>query len=86
MILDLTPAFEEPSVRELLAETSEAWEFRAGNGRLPLAGVEEISPTLEALRGSGGAAGPEDFRPILAVGARGRSGAARSFEGASRRA
>ncbi|HLN57253.1 MAG TPA: hypothetical protein VK416_01760, partial [Thermoanaerobaculia bacterium] len=54
-------------MRELLAETSEAWEFRARNGRLPLAGVEEISPTLEALRGSGGAAGAEDFRPILAV-------------------
>jgi len=67
VILDLAPAFEEPAVRELLAETSEAWEFRAGNGRLPLAGVEEISPTLVALRGSGGAAGPEDFRPILAV-------------------
>ncbi len=54
-------------MRELLAETSEAWEFRARNGRLPLAGVEEISPTLEALRDSGGAAGAEDFRPILAV-------------------
>ena len=54
-------------MRELLAETAEAWEFRARNGRLPLAGVEEISPTLEALRASGGAAAPEDFRPILAV-------------------
>jgi DNA mismatch repair protein MutS2 len=54
-------------VRELLAETSEAWEFRARNGRLPLAGIEEISPLLEALRESGGAAAPEDFRPVLAL-------------------
>ena len=66
-ILGLAPAFEEPVVRELLAETSEAWVFRAGNGRLPLAGVEDISPSLEALESSGGAAGPEDFRPILAA-------------------
>ena len=54
-------------MRELLAETSEAWEFRARNGRLPLAGVEEVSPLLEALRQSGGAAAPEDFRPVLAA-------------------
>jgi DNA mismatch repair protein MutS2 len=66
-ILDLAPAFEERGVRELLAETSEAWEFRARNGRLPVAGVEEISPLLEALRETGGAAAPEDFRPVLAV-------------------
>ena len=66
-ILDLVPAFDEPAVRELLAETSEAWVFRARNGRLPLAGVEDISPSLEALESSGGAAGPEDFRTILAA-------------------
>jgi DNA mismatch repair protein MutS2 len=54
-------------VRELLAETSEMWVFRARNGRLPLAGVEDISPLLAALRDSGGAANPEDFRSILAA-------------------
>lgn len=54
-------------MRELLAETSEMQVFRAGKGRLPLAGVEDISPLLEALRDSGGAAGPEEFRPILAA-------------------
>ncbi len=54
-------------MRELLAETEEAWELRARHGRLPLAGVEEISPTLDALHASGGSAAPEDFRPVLAV-------------------
>src|SRR5204862_409540 len=42
-LLDLAPAFDEPAVRELLAETSEMWVFRARHGRLPLAGVEDIS-------------------------------------------
>jgi DNA mismatch repair protein MutS2 len=54
-------------VRELLAETSEMWDFRARHGRLPLAGVEDVSPLLAALRDSGGAANPEDFRSILAA-------------------
>ena len=51
----------------LLAETSEMWDFCARHGRLPLAGVEDISPLLAALRDSGGAANPEDFRSILAA-------------------
>jgi len=54
-------------VRDLLAETSEMWEFRARLGRLPLAGVEDVSQLLAALRDSGGAANPEDFRSILAA-------------------
>ena len=54
-------------MRELLAQTSEMWVFRARHGRLPLAGVEDIAPLLAALRESGGAAGPEDFRLILAA-------------------
>ena len=54
-------------MRELLAETSEMWVFRARNGRLPLAGVEDISLLLAALRDSGGAANSEDFRSILAA-------------------
>jgi DNA mismatch repair protein MutS2 len=43
------------------------WDFCARHGRLPLAGVEDISPLLAALRDSGGAANPEDFRSILAA-------------------
>ena len=80
-ILELEPAGEEPAVRELLAETSEAWEFRARDGRLPLAGVEEISPLLETLRETGGAAAPEDFRPVLAV-ARAAEAVRRALAGA----
>jgi DNA mismatch repair protein MutS2 len=67
VLRELAPAFEESAVSERLAETSEAWEFRIAHGRLPLAGVEEISAILEALADSGGAVGPEEFRPILAV-------------------
>jgi DNA mismatch repair protein MutS2 len=66
-ILELTPEFEEPAIERLLAETSEAWDFRSRHGRLPLAGVEDVGPVLEALRASGGSAAPEDFRPILST-------------------
>lgn len=55
------------SVRERLEETSEAWTFRTRHGRLPLSGVDEIAPVLEALSGAGGHGVPDDFRPILAV-------------------
>ncbi len=37
----------------------------AREGRLPLAGLQSVSPSLAALEDSGGAAAPEDFRPIL---------------------
>ena len=43
------------------------WEFRLRHGRLPLAGVEEITPLIEALHASGGTAAPEDFRPVLSA-------------------
>ncbi|HKF44455.1 MAG TPA: Smr/MutS family protein [Thermoanaerobaculia bacterium] len=66
-ILGLLPAHDEDSVSRRLAETGELWEFRTRHGRLPLAGVEEIAPVLEALRASGGAAAPEDFRPVLSA-------------------
>jgi DNA mismatch repair protein MutS2 len=66
-ILELTPASEEPTIKRLLAETSESWEFRSRHGRLPLAGVEDVAPVLEALRASGGAAAPEDFKPVLSA-------------------
>jgi DNA mismatch repair protein MutS2 len=55
------------SVRERLEETSEAWTFRTRHGRLPLSGVDEIAPVLEALLGAGGYGVPDDFRPILSV-------------------
>ena len=67
LLLQARPAHDEPSVRRLLEETSEAWSFRLREGRLPLAGVGEIAPLLSLLRESGGAALPEEFRPVLAV-------------------
>ena len=52
-------------MRELLAETDEAASFRLRHGTLPLSGVEDVSPLLDALEESGGAGGPEEFRPIV---------------------
>ncbi len=66
-IEQLTPARQESSVARLLEETSEAWAFRLRHGKLPLAGIVEISPILAALQSAGGAASPQEFRPILAV-------------------
>ncbi len=54
-------------MRSRLEETSEAWSFRIAHGRLPLAGVGDIAPLLEALARSGGHGAPEDFGPILAA-------------------
>ncbi len=75
-MLAASPAFDETSVRHRLQETSEVWEFRAAQGRLPLAGLTEIAPSLEGLAAAGGRALPEDFRPIL--------GAARAAEAVRR--
>ncbi len=66
-LLATRPSFEETEVRRLLEETSEVWSFRIRHGRLPLSGVEEVSPLLSALKQSGGAGLPGDFRAILAL-------------------
>jgi DNA mismatch repair protein MutS2 len=39
--------------------------FRAREGRLPLAGLADVAPSLAALESTGGAALPDDFRPIV---------------------
>ncbi len=49
----------------LLAETGEAAAFLVRNGRLPLAGFDDIGPALESLESAGGSGSPEDFRPIV---------------------
>jgi DNA mismatch repair protein MutS2 len=51
----------------LSAETAEAIELRIREGRLPLAGVDDVAPALVQLEASGGGAPPEQFRPILAL-------------------
>lgn len=52
-------------MRSRLAETEEAVAFRIRHGSLPLGGLEDVAPLLDALEESGGAGGPEDFRPIV---------------------
>ena len=55
----------ESEVRDLLAETDEAVAFRLRHGALPLGGLDEIAPVIEALEASGGAASPDEFRPVI---------------------
>ena len=64
-VLRTTPSWDGVTVRRRLEEVSDLREFLAREGRLPLAGLQNVSPSLTALEDSGGAAGPEDFRPIL---------------------
>jgi DNA mismatch repair protein MutS2 len=64
-VLSLAPALEETRVAALLAETAEATGFRIRHGRLPLAGLDDVGPALDALASAGGSGAPEDFRPIL---------------------
>ena len=52
-------------MRRLLAETGEATAFGIRHGRLPLAGLEEIGPVLDALAAAGGSGDPELFRPVV---------------------
>jgi DNA mismatch repair protein MutS2 len=52
-------------VRVLLEETGEAAAFQIRNGRLPLSGLEDVDPLLDALADAGGAGTPEEFRPIV---------------------
>ena len=64
-VLRTTPSWDEATVRRRLEEVSDLREFLAREGRLPLAGLQNVSSPLAALEDSGGAAAPEDFRPIL---------------------
>jgi DNA mismatch repair protein MutS2 len=67
LLLQTLPAHEETSVRRALEETAELTEFRLRQGRLPLAGVDEVQPVLDALASSGGTADGPGLAPILAA-------------------
>jgi DNA mismatch repair protein MutS2 len=64
-VLSLAPSSDEDEVRRRLALTGEAVAFHIRNGRLPLTGLEDVSPALDLLAESGGSASPEDFRGIV---------------------
>ena len=64
-VLSLVPALEEDGVSRLLAETAEASAFLLRHGRLPLAGLDDVGPSLDSLADAGGSGAPEDFRPIV---------------------
>jgi DNA mismatch repair protein MutS2 len=64
-VLSLAPSTDESEVRRRLALTGEAVAFHIRHGRLPLAGLEDVSGALDLLAQSGGSASPEDFRGIV---------------------
>jgi len=66
-------------VRRRLDETGEATAFQIRHGRLPLAGLEELSPVLDELASQGGVGSPEQFRPIVRA-ARATQAVRRSLE------
>lgn len=66
-VLALLPATDESTIRALLEATAEIWSFRIRHGRLPVAGVEDLSPFLQSLEAAGGGAAAADFRPVLAA-------------------
>src|SRR5690242_3410111 len=78
-VLSLEPSFEETEVRRRLAETGEATAFQIRHGRLPLAGLEELSPILDELARQGGVGSPEQFRPVVRA-ARATQAVRRSLE------
>ena len=61
------PGLDEASVQRSLQETTELTQFRLEHGRLPLAGVDEIAPSLALLESAGGATDAAGLRPILAA-------------------
>src|SRR5262249_61916203 len=78
-VLSLEPAFAEAEVRRRLEETGEATAFQIRHGRLPLGGLEELSPVLDELASQGGVGSPEQFRPIVRA-ARATQAVRRSLE------
>jgi DNA mismatch repair protein MutS2 len=66
-------------VRRRLEETGEAVAFQIRHGRLPLAGLEDLSPVLDELARVGGVGSPEQFRPIVRA-ARATQAVRRSLE------
>jgi DNA mismatch repair protein MutS2 len=61
------PAFDPETVARRLEETAEAESFQIRHGRLPLAGIDELSARLAALEAAGGIGTHEEYRPVLAV-------------------
>ena len=63
----LFPFVDEEDAREALAETAEALVLRERAGRLPLAGLDDPAPALEALAAAGGLGFDAEFRPLLSI-------------------
>jgi len=63
----LFPFSDEESARGALEETAEATVLRERAGRLPLSGLEDPAPPLDALAAAGGLGFDAEIRPLLAV-------------------
>ncbi len=63
--LRITPESDPALARRRLEELSELQEFHAREGRLPVAGLQDLSAPLFALEETGGSASFADFRAIF---------------------
>lgn len=63
----LFPSAREEDAREALEETSQALVLHERAGRLPIAGLEDPGPALEALGAAGGLGFDAEFRPLLSI-------------------
>jgi len=63
----LFPFSDEEPARAALEETAEAAVLRERAGRLPLSGLEDPAPPLDALAAAGGLGFDAEVRPLLAV-------------------
>src|SRR5688572_1383990 len=64
-VLEITPSHDPDIARRRLAELSELEEFHSREGKLPVAGLQDVSGPLDALGRSGGAASFDDLRAIF---------------------
>jgi DNA mismatch repair protein MutS2 len=64
-VLQIKPSHEPAVAKRRLAELSELGEFHAREGKLPVAGLQDVSGPLDALERSGGAASFDDLRAIF---------------------
>src|SRR6185503_12350212 len=64
-VLRITPSHEPDLARRRLAELQELQEFHSREGKLPVAGLQDVTGPLDALERSGGAASFDDLRAIF---------------------
>jgi DNA mismatch repair protein MutS2 len=63
----LFPFTDEAGAREALEETAQGLVLHERSGRLPLSGLDDPLPALDALAAAGGLGFDAEFRPLVAI-------------------